>query len=73
VAAREIELGRFQATGDELELTVRGDQRELVVDGNKSFGSVPELEQIGKEACADFFAHALRIEDDLWEVTVNPI
>jgi hypothetical protein len=43
------------------------------VDGKKSFGSVPELEQIGKEACADFFAHALWIEDDLWEITVNPI
>ena len=73
VAAREIELSRFQTTGDELELTVRGDQRELVVDGKKSSGSVPELEQIGKEASADFFACALRIEDDLWEVTVNPI
>jgi len=73
VAAREIELGRFRTTGDELELTVRGDQRELVVDGKKSSGSVPELEQIGKEAGADFFAHALRIEDDLWEVTVNSI
>jgi hypothetical protein len=43
------------------------------VDGKRSFGSVPELEQIGKEASADFFARALRIEDDLWEVTVNPI
>jgi len=73
VSAREIELGRFQAAGDELELTVRGDQSELVVDGKRSFGSVPELEQIGKEASADFFARALRIEDDLWEVTVNPI
>jgi len=50
VAVREIELGRFQTTGDELELTVRGDQRELAVDGKRSFGSVPELERIGKEA-----------------------
>jgi hypothetical protein len=73
VAAREIELGRFQTTGDELELTVRGSQRELVVDGKKSSGSVPELEQIGKEASSDFFARALRIDDDLWEVTINPI
>ena len=73
VAAREIELGRFQATGDELELTVRGDERELVVDGRKSFGGAPELEQIGKKAAKDFFVRAERIEDDLWEITVNSL
>ena len=73
VAAREIELGRFQTIGDELELTVRGTEHELVVDGKKSFGSVPELEQIGKEASADFFARALRIDEDLWEITVGSL
>lgn len=73
VAVREIELGRFQTTGDELELTVRGDQRELAVDGKRSFGSVPELERIGKEASVDFFARALRIDEDLWEITVNSL
>ena len=71
VAARGIELGHFQAAGDEIELTFRGDERELVVDGRKSFGSVPELERFGKEASDDFFARAVRIENDLWEVTVN--
>jgi hypothetical protein len=73
VSAREIKLGRFQTTGDELELTIRGDQRELVVDGKKSFGSVPELEQIGKEASVDFFARASRIDGDLWEITVGSL
>ena len=44
-----------------------------MVDGRKSFGSVPELEAIGREASEDFFVRATRIEDDLWEVTVNPL
>jgi hypothetical protein len=73
VAARGIELAHFQAAGDEIKLTVRGDERELVVDGRKSFGIAPELEQLGKEASEDFFARAVRIEDDLWEVTINPL
>jgi hypothetical protein len=73
VSARAIEIGHFQAAGDEIELTVRGDERELVVDGRKSFGSVPELEQLGKDASEDFFARAERIEDDLWEITVGSL
>jgi hypothetical protein len=73
VAAREIAIGRFQAAGDEIELTLRGGERELLVDGRKSFGSVPELEQIGKEAGKDFFARASRVEDDFWELTIDPL
>jgi hypothetical protein len=73
VAARAVKLGRFQATGDEIELTVREGERELLVDGRKSFAGVPELEAIGREASEDFFVRATRVEDDLWEVTVNPL
>ncbi len=73
IAARGIDLGRFQAAGDEIELTVRGGEHDLVVDGRKSLASVPELERMGKEECADFFARAVRIEDDLWELTISPL
>jgi len=73
VSARGIDLGHFEAVGDEIELTIRGGERELVVDGRKSFGSVPELERLGEEEGADFFAHAVRIEDDLWELTISPL
>ena len=73
VSARGIELAHFEAAGDEIELTVRGAERELVVDGRSSFGSVFELDRLGKEASADFFARAVRVEDDLWEVSINPI
>ena len=71
IAARGIDLGHFQATGDEIELTVRGGERELVVDGSRSLGSVPELERLGEVEGADFFARAVRIEDDLWELTIS--
>ncbi|MHB8059914.1 MAG: hypothetical protein ACYDHO_03680 [Gaiellaceae bacterium] len=73
VAARPIKLGRFQADGDELELTIRGGERELAVDGSRSSADVPELERLGEGEGADFFARAVRIEDDLWELTVNPL
>src|SRR5207248_2731544 len=34
--------------GDEVELVLRGDEKTLVVDGNRSFGTMPELEQLAK-------------------------
>jgi hypothetical protein len=73
VAARKIELGRFKAAGYEIELTIRDGERELIVDGRKSSGSVPELERLGQEEGADFFARAVCIDDDLWEVTISPL
>jgi len=73
VAARPIELARFQAEGNEIELTVSGGERELMVDGSRSSGRVPELERLGAEEGDDFFAQAIRIDDDLWEVTINPL
>jgi hypothetical protein len=73
VSARGIELARFHALGDEIELTVRGGEQELVVDGRKSHASAPELEQLGKEAGDDFFVSAERIEDELWEITLSPL
>lgn len=73
VAAREIEVGRFEAAGDEIELTLRGGDQELVVDGKRSFGSVPELEEIGRAVGDEFFVRAARVEDDLWEITIHQI
>lgn len=73
VAARPIELGRFSAEGDEIELTVNGGERKLMVDGSRSSGRVPELERLAADQGDDYFAQAIRIDDDLWEVTVNPL
>ena len=39
--------------GDEVELVVRGEEKTLVVDGNRSFGTIPELEQLADGDAVD--------------------
>lgn len=56
--------------GDEIELVVRGDERTLVIDGNRSFGTLPELEQLAE---GDSVIRAARLEGALWEVRVDRI
>jgi hypothetical protein len=56
--------------GEEVELVVRGDERTLVVDGNRSFGTLPELEKL---ADRDAVIRAARLEGPLWEVRVDPL
>ncbi len=73
VAAQEIEVGRFEAPGEEIELTLRNGEIETVIDGRRSFDSVPELEELGREAADEFFAHAKRVDDDIWEITIHQI
>ena len=56
--------------GDEIELAVNGDERTLVVDGNRSFGTIPELEAL---ATGDVVIRASRLDGTLWEVRVDPL
>lgn len=56
--------------GDEVELAVRGDERTLVVDGNREFGTLRELEAL---ADGDAVVRASRLDGDLWEVRVDPL
>ncbi len=64
VAARRIEVVELSGQeGDELELTQRGEERTLVVDGQRSFGSIPVLEQPG-----DYAVRARRLDRVRWEV-----
>jgi hypothetical protein len=56
--------------GDEVELVLKGDEKTLVVDGNRSFGTMPELEQL---ADGDAVVRAARLDDALWEVRVDPL
>ena len=65
---RVIELP--EPGGDEVELALRGDEKTLVVDGNRSFGTMPELEQL---ADGDAVIRAARLERTLWEVRVDPL
>jgi hypothetical protein len=56
--------------GDEVELAIRGDEKTLVVDGQRVFGTVPELEAL---ATGDAVIRAARLDGGLWEVRVDPL
>jgi hypothetical protein len=73
VSASRIEVARFDAEGEKLELTQTDEGKTFVVDGVRAFGSVPELEKLG-EATGDRYAiEAERLDADLWEVRVTPL
>jgi hypothetical protein len=65
---RVIELP--EPGGDELELAMRGEERSLVVDGNRDFGTLPALESL---ADGDAVIRASRLDGNLWEIRVDPL
>jgi hypothetical protein len=66
VAARSVQLVELPgAPGTEVEVTSHGGERTLVVDGERSFGSLPALERPGH------VARAKRLDGDTWEVTFD--
>ena len=74
VGARAIDVVRLpDRGGDALELTVRGGERRLIVDGIREFGGVPELEELGESRHRDYVVRAERLDDDWWEVRVDPL
>ena len=73
MAARRIEVAKFEAPGDELEVIANDDGRTLVVDGERAFGAVPELERIGERQGITYVVHARRLEDAFWEVEAHPL
>ena len=74
VAARSIEVVRIaNRNGEMLELSKRGDERTLSVDGSREFGSVPELETLAGARYSDYVVRAERLDGDWWEVGVDPL
>jgi hypothetical protein len=74
VAARRIEAVRLPGrAGEALELSVRGGERELVVDGAREFGTVAELEGLAGGRFSDYAVRAERLDGDWWEVRVDPL
>jgi hypothetical protein len=65
VQAKRIEVVKLRnpPEGDSIELT----SEALMVDGERAFGSVPELEGRGDVVRAE------RLDGDLWEVQANPL
>ena len=71
VAAHRLRVVELpEPGGDEIELVLNGEEKTLVVDGNRSFGTMPELEQL---ADGDAVVRAARLDDALWEVRVDPL
>jgi hypothetical protein len=56
--------------GDEIELAVLDGTQTLIVDGTRSFGTIPELEQLTD---GDAVIRAARLDGALWEVKVDPL
>ena len=56
--------------GDEVELALHGDERTLLIDGNRAFGTLPELEALAE---GDAVIRAARLDGNLWEVRVDPL
>jgi len=65
---RVIELP--EPGGDEIELVLNGEEKTLVVDRNRSFGTMPELEEL---ADGNAVIRAARLDGTLWEVRVDPL
>lgn len=73
VSARTIRIAELDADGEELQLTAHGDEKTLLVDGERGFGSVPGLEQLGEARASSYVARASRLDGNLWEVDVAPL
>ena len=74
VAARALAIVELtdDPGGDEITLTVRDGERELSVDGARTFGSMPALERLA-EGLDAYALRAERLDGDLWEVDVGPL
>jgi hypothetical protein len=73
VAARRVEIAQIQAPGDELQLVVNEGERVLTVDGERTFGSLPELQRLGEREGESYVVRARRLDDRLWEVEASPL
>ena len=68
LAARRIEVIELPGIqGEQIELASHGDERTLLIDGVRVFGSIPALER------PDHVVRAHRIAGDAWEVETAPL
>jgi hypothetical protein len=52
---------------------VHDGERTLKVDGERAFGSAPELELLGESEGAAYVVRAVRLEGRVWEVQVTAL
>ena len=70
VSARKIQVASFDAPGDRIELTQTDEGKTFVVDGERSFGTVRALEELGESVGDHYAVQAERLDADLWEVRI---
>jgi hypothetical protein len=75
VQARRIEVLELPEAPEAETLDVAGgeDGTELRIDGERSFGSVPALEERGRREGSRYAVHAERLDGDLWEVRASAL
>ena len=75
VAAKRIEVAEVADApeGDEIVLSASEGSRELLVDGQPGFGSVPALERLGEARYDSYVVRAERLDGDLFEVRISPL
>jgi hypothetical protein len=59
--------------GDTVTLTFRDGERTLLVDGARTFGSIPALELLGAARSESYVVEGERLADGFWEVQVTPL
>jgi hypothetical protein len=75
VAARALEVLELDEDpgGDEITVTMRNGEREVLVDGTRTFGSMPALERVAAGRHESYAIRAERLDGALWEVEVSPL
>jgi hypothetical protein len=75
IGARGIEVVEVdeEVPGDDIVLTVHDGLREVLVDGERSFGSFRSLERHAEGRFASYSLAATRLDDALWEVKLAPL
>lgn len=74
VAGRSIGVAELPPSvqGEALELTVHEGRRELRIDGEPTFGSIPALQWLAGDR-ESYVVRAERVDGNLWEVRVSPL
>ena len=74
VGASRIQVAEVPGlTGDEAELAVTRQGRDLQVDGRTVLGRAAALERLGEAQSAEYVVRAHRLDGDLWEVEATPL
>jgi len=75
VAAMRVQIVEVpeDVPGDKVDIAVNDGERTTLVDDAESRAEIPSLEQFAAEQFGSFVLHAIRLDEDLWEVTVMPL